>query len=137
MPANKTQATDGNVAAFIDAIPEDERRADARAIAAMLREVTGEPPTMWGPSIIGFGSYHYRHDSGREGDMPRLGFSPRKAAHTFYGGFGSQTDLLASLGKHNTGKGCVYIKRLRDIDMGVLKALAATSLAHMDKTHPR
>jgi hypothetical protein len=103
----------------------------------MMQSVTGEKPKMWGPSIIGFGSYHYTYESGREGDMPVVGFSPRKAATVVYGaiGFGEADGLLATLGKHTTGKGCLYIKKLADVDAKVLetlvtKAVAATRARH-------
>ena len=123
----KTQATDAAVDAFLDGAP---RSADARALAALMGEISGEPATMWGPSIVGFGRYRYTYDSGRSGEMCRIGFSPRKAALTLY--LASDTpareDLLARLGKHTTGKACVYIKALADVDMPTLRALIAASL---------
>ncbi len=138
MVENKTQPTESDVAVFIDAVESDARREDARALDAMLRRVTGLAPTMWGPSIIGYGRYHYRYESGREGEACRIGFSPRKAALVLY--FNGRTPafetLLATLGKHDSGKGCLYVKRLTDIDMAVLERLAAESLAYMDAHYP-
>jgi hypothetical protein len=113
MADNKTKATKVSVAAFIDALMDQTRRSDAKKLVRLMQSATGETPAMWGPSIIGFGSYHYRYASGREGDMPLIGFSPRKAA----------------TGKHTTGKGCLYIKKLADVDQGVLESLVAKSIA--------
>jgi hypothetical protein len=98
-----------------------------------MQSASGEEPTMWGPSIVGFGSYHYTYDSGREGDMPLVAFSPRKAATVLYSAIGSSGSeaLLAKLGKHTTGKGCLYIKRLADVDQEVLEALIVKSVAAM------
>jgi hypothetical protein len=112
------------VIAFIDALPED-KRADAKVLVNLMREVTGEKPKMWGPSIVGFGSYHYKYESGREGDSLLVGFSPRKPATVLYGLLGSSGSeaLLARLGNHTTGKGCLYIKKLADIDLKVLAVL--------------
>jgi hypothetical protein len=134
---NKTKATDASVAAFVDALPED-KRADAKALIKLMREVTGEKPKMWGPSIVGFGSYHYKYESGREGDSLLVGFSPRKPAMVLYGLLGKSESeaLLAKLGKHTTGKGCLYIKKLTDIDLKVLatlidKGYAAARVGHV------
>ena len=131
MADNKTKPTKLSVAAFIDALTDPVRRADAKALVKLLQSAAGEKPRMWGPSIIGFGSYHYRYESGREGDMPLIGFSPRKAATVLYSMLGSSDSpaLLAKLGKHTTGKGCLYIKQLADVDQEVLQTLAAKSLA--------
>ena len=128
---NKTKQTEVSVAAFIDAIADETRRADAKTLLKSMQSATGEKPKMWGPSIIGFGSYHYTYESGREGDMPLVGFSPRKAAIVLYGmrGASDSEALLARLGKHTTGKGCVYIKKLADIDQTVLASLVAKSVA--------
>ena len=133
MAENKTKATKLSVAAFICAIADSAKRADARALVNLLQSVSGEKPKMWGPSIIGFGSYHYRYESGREGDMPLIGFSPRKPALVLYNmlGFSDSAALLAKLGKHKTGKGCLYIKNLADVDQKVLQALAVKSIAGM------
>ena len=131
MADNKTKPTSLSVAAFINAITDPTRRADAKAIVKMMESVAGEKPRMWGPSIVGFGNYHYKYESGREGDMPLLGFSPRKAATVLYNmtGSGDCKALLAKLGKHTTGKGCLYIKKLADVDQQVLKAMAVKSVA--------
>jgi hypothetical protein len=128
---NKTKPTEVSVAAFINAIADSTRRADAKALVKLMQNAAGERPKMWGPSIIGFGNYHYRYDSGRQGDAPLIGFSPRKAASVLYGLIGSSDSraLLPKLGKHTTGKGCLYIKKLSDVDQQVLEAMAAKSLA--------
>jgi|SRR5579863_292753 len=137
MAENKTNPTKLSVAAFIAAIPEPTRRADAKALVKLLQSAAGEKPKMWGPSIIGFDSYHYKYESGREGDMPVVAFSPRKAATVLYGmiGFGEAAALLARLGKHTTGKGCLYIKKLTDVDQNVLEALVAKALAAKRAQH--
>ncbi len=138
MAANKTKPTKLRVAAFIDAITDSTRRADAKTLVKLMQHAAGEKPKMWGPSIIGFGSYHYRYDSGREGDMPLIGFSPRKAATVLYNMICSSDskDLLPKLGKHSTGKGCLYIKKLADVDQQVLETLIAKSLAAMRTQNP-
>jgi hypothetical protein len=135
---NKTQPTATDVATFVAAIPDAGRRTDAEALVALMTHLSGEPARMWGPSIIGFGEYHYRYDSGRTGSMSRIGFSPRKAETVVYliDGFAGQADFLARLGKHRIGKSCLYIKRLADIDMGVLEAMIAASLATMAERYP-
>ena len=127
MADNKTKPTKISVAAFIDAITDKDRRADAKALVKLMQKVSGEKPTMWGPSIIGFGSHHYVYDSGREGDMPLIGFSPRKAATVLYG-LSSSEALLPKLGKHTRGKGCVYIKKLADVDQKVLEAMVVKAV---------
>ena len=131
MAENKTKPTKASVAAFIDALPDQARRADAKAIVKLMQSASGEKPEMWGPSIIGFGSYHYRYDSGREGDAPLIGFSPRKAASVLYGVIGASDSkaLLNKLGKHTIGKGCLYIKNIADVDQSVLEKMMVKSLA--------
>ncbi len=133
MADNKTKPTTLSVAAFIDALADPARRGDAKALVKLMQSAAGEKPKMWGPSIIGFGSYHYKYDSGREGDMPLIGFSPRKAATVLYGmnASGDSKALQAKLGKHTTGKGCLYIKNLADVDRQVLGAMAAKAVAAM------
>jgi hypothetical protein len=128
MADNKTKPTKISVAAFIDSITDQSRRADAKALVKLMQKASGEKPTMWGPSIIGFGSHHYVYDSGREGDMPVVAFSPRKAATVLYG-LSSAEALLPKLGKHTRGKGCVYIKKLADVDQKVLAAMVGKSIA--------
>jgi hypothetical protein len=137
MAENKTKATEQSVPAFISALTDETRRADAKALAKMMQGVTGEKPKMWGPSIVGFGSFHYTYESGREGDMPVVGFSPRKAATVVYGaiGFGGADALLATLGKHTTGKGCLYIKKLADVDAKVLETLVSKAVAAKRTRH--
>jgi len=135
---NKTKPTQVSVAAFIDAITDQTKRADAKALVKLMQTATGEKPKMWGPSIIGFGSYHYKYESGREGDMPIVGFSPRKAATVLYitKDFSGSEALLAKLGKYTTGKGCLYIKKLSDADANVLETLVVKSVAAMRARHP-
>jgi Domain of unknown function (DU1801) len=133
MADNKTKPTSLSVAAFIDAIADPTRRADAKALVKMMQSAAGEEPRMWGSSIIGFGTYHYNYDSGREGDMLVIGFSPRKAANVLYGMIASDNckALLPKLGKYTTGKGCLYIKKLADVNQKVLEAMAVKSVAAM------
>jgi|ERR1700722_11069336 hypothetical protein len=138
MADNKTKPTKLSVAAFIDALSDKTKRADAKALVKLMQSASGEKPKMWGSSIIGFGSYHYTYESGREGDMPLAGFSPRKAATVLYGVTRSSDSeaLLAKLGKHTTGKGCLYVKKLADVDQKVLQALVVKSLAAMRARQP-
>jgi hypothetical protein len=139
MADNKTKPTKLSVAAFIDALTDETKRADAKAVIKLMQRATGEKSAMWGPSIIGFGNHHYKYESGREGDMPLAGFSPRKAATVFYGvtGFSGSEALLAKLGKHTTGKGCLYIKKLADVDQRVLEALVVKSVAAKRARRPQ
>ena len=144
MSENKTKPTGKAVTDFIDGIDHAGKREDAKAIDAMFRRLTGEEPVMWGPSIIGYGEYHYKYDSGREGDFLRTGFSPRKAKHSFYlmGGYcdeatGKKRDaLLEKLGKHATGKSCLYVNKLADIDMQVLEELVQLDWDTMNRLYP-
>jgi len=139
MAANKMQPTKVSVTKHIAAVPDAVRRADARALVRMLRRVTGESPRMWGPSIIGFGRYHYTYASGREGDAPLVAFAPRKTATVLYvmTGFKGEKGLLARLGNHKTGKGCLYVKALGDVDGTVLEQLLAKSVAAMRRKYGR
>ena len=129
MAENKTKPSDADVDAFLDAVDGEHRQADARAVLALMRDITGEEPVMWGPTMVGFGSVHYRYDSGREGDTFAVGFSPRKTALTVYlaEGFDGKDELLARLGPHKTGASCLYLKRLDAIDQGVLRDLVESS----------
>jgi len=138
MADNKTKATKLSVAVFIDALTDQTRRADAKALVKLMQSVVGEKPKMWGTSIIGFGSYHYTYGSGREGDMPLVGFSPRQSATVLYNMTASSDSaaLLAKLGKHTTGKACLYIKKLADVDPRVLEALLVKSIAAMRARYP-
>jgi hypothetical protein len=131
MAEAKTKPTKLSVDKFIESQPDEQVRADCAVIAKLMSEATGEQPKMWGTSIVGFGSYHYKYATGREGDMPIVGFSPRKQNLTLYVlmyGFEEQADLLKKLGKHTTGKGCLYIKRLSDVDLPTLKKLIKASV---------
>lgn len=127
---NKTRATDIEVATFLDTIEHPTRRADAERLDAIFREVTGWQPKMWGPTIVGYGSYHYRYETGREGDMCATGFSPRKASLVIYimPGYADFGALLSGLGKHKLGKSCLYITKLADIDEDVLRQLIRAGL---------
>lgn len=131
---NKTRATEISVASFVDGVEPEQRQADARTVIQLMARVSGAPATMWGPSIIGFGVNRYRYESGRQGEICRIGFSPRKAQLVFYIGIGTdfpgRDALLAQLGKHSTGKGCLYIKKLADVDLTVLERMVAASWAH-------
>jgi hypothetical protein len=129
MAENRTRPTAADVGAFLDAIDHDWRRSDARTMVELMRRVTGAEPVLWGPSIVGFGSHHYRYESGREGDVPAVGFSPRAAATTVYlrGDPLGYADDLAVLGPHSLGKGCLYLKRLGDVDLDVLARLVRRS----------
>lgn len=126
MAENKTTFTGASVDEFVANVEHPVRQSDARTLITLLGEVTGETAQMWGPSIIGFGVHHYRHDSGREGDTPTIAFSPRKASLSLYG-FSSapgSDELLAKLGKHKMSKACVYVNKLADVDQTVLRELA-------------
>jgi hypothetical protein len=139
MAETKTKPTEATADSFIEAVDDPVRREDAKVVRAMMERVTGEPARMWGPTIVGFGSYHYKYDSGHEGTSCRLGFSPRKAELVLYvlTGEAEQGARLAKLGKHRTGKSCLYIKKLADVDMGVLEDITRDALTHMDAKHPR
>ncbi len=138
MAENKTKPTESSVITFIEAFPDEAQREDAKIISVMMERLSGEPPKMWGASIIGFGTYHYKYDSGREGDSCRIGFSPRKGQMALYlvDGYEQRQEQLARLGKHKTGKACLYVKRLSDIDLGVLEEMIADSLLVMAQKYP-
>ena len=129
----KTQVNDASVTKFLETVSDEGRRNDCFEILNMMKQVTKEEPKMWGDSIVGFGSYHYKGKSGREGDWMLIGFSPRKANLTLYlmGGFETHTDLLKKLGKYTTSVGCLYIKKLDDVDRKVLKDLLQASVKRM------
>jgi hypothetical protein len=137
MAENKTQPTNSSVTAFINGIEDKERRAGARKISAMMRKVTGARPKMWGSSIVGFGQYHYKYASGREGDFILTGFSARKQALTIYvmTGFEGVDSIMSKLGKYKTGKSCLYIKRLSDVDQKLLQRLISRSVQYMRKNY--
>lgn len=127
----KTTPNDSDVDTFIDSVSNVRRRTDARTLVELMRSVTGEEPRMWGPSIVGFGSYHYRYPSGREGDMCAAGFSPRSSSTTIYfaDGFDEYADQLARLGPHTTSVACLYVKRLSEVDLDVLAEMIRASYA--------
>ena len=136
MAEPKTKPNRASVSAFLNAIEDPDRRRDCKTIAKLMRQVTDEKPKMWGASIVGFGSYHYKYASGREGDWFLTGFSPRKRSLTLYimSGFKKHDRLLAKLGKHGTGKSCLYINTLDDLDMDVLTELIEASVASVGRT---
>jgi Domain of unknown function (DU1801) len=133
MAENKTTPNDQSVEQFLNAIADEQKRTDSFTLVDLMRQVTGMDPRMWGSSIVGFGSYHYTYDSGREGDTILAGFSPRKQNLTIYnmGGIDPDDDLLKKLGKYTAGKGCLYIKRLDDIDLPTLKRLIEVSFTRV------
>jgi hypothetical protein len=132
----KTKLNDASVDEFIDNITDEQRRADCRAALKLMKKVTGAKPKMWGATIVGFGSYHYKYASGREGDWFQVGFSPRKQNLTLYimDGFAKYDELMAKLGKHKTGKSCLYVNKFADIDLAVLRELIEASVAHTNKS---
>lgn len=144
MGEKKTRPTERSVEAFIEAVEPASKREDARVLDAMFRRVTGEQPVMWGPSMIGYGRYHYRYETGREGDMLRAGFSPRKAKHSIYlmGGYCDEETAklrdaqLERLGKHSRGKSCLYINKLADVDLDVLEEMIAADWETMNARYP-
>ena len=133
----KTKRNKGDVTAFLNGVPDDGKRRDLFDILELMKKVTGEEPEMWGESIVGFGSYHYKYASGREGDWFLVGFSPRVQNLTLYimSGFDEYDNLLSKLGKHSTGKSCLYIKKLEDVNTDVLKDLVKQSVEHMQKSN--
>jgi len=134
----KTHVTNQDVIEYVEAIDHGRKKAEAFEILDMMKEITGMEPRMWGPSIIGFGSYHYVYDTGHEGDAPRLGFSPRKAKHVFYvlNQFEGQEALLDKIGKYKMGKSCLYINKLADVDMDVLRKICVASFEKNKKNFP-
>jgi hypothetical protein len=138
MAENKTKPTNADVGAFLDAVPNDQRRADGRRVCAMMERLSGEPPVLWGPSIVGFGRCRYRYDSGREGEMPRIGFSPRASELVLYltDDYPRHRAIMDRLGKHRTGKSCLYIRRLSDVAEAVLEELIVEALEHLREKYP-
>jgi hypothetical protein len=137
MADNKTKPTGASVDDYIASIASETRRADCRHLIRMMSRVTGEPPRMWGPSIVGFGSYHYRYESGREGDFFLTGFASRKGDLVLYvmPGFEPFADLMPRLGRHRTGKSCLYVKRLADLDPDVLEQILRESVRVVRRRH--
>ncbi|WP_372574953.1 DUF1801 domain-containing protein [Ruegeria jejuensis] len=138
MAPNKTVPTDADVNAFLNAVEPASKAADARVLDKLFRLVTGFEPVMWGPSIVGYGRYHYRYSSGREGDFLATGFSPRKAAHSIYimPGYTDFGPILSRLGKHKTGRSCLYVSKLTDIDLDVLGELISAGLRDLNSHWP-
>lgn len=138
MADNKMRPTDADADAWIAAVEPPARREEARRVDAWMREISGLPPVMWGSSIVGYGSCHYRYETGREGDMPRLSFSPRKGAFTLYlmPGFDGVAELLAKLGPHETAVSCLYLKKLDKVDADVLREILARTWAEMARRYP-
>jgi uncharacterized protein DUF1801 len=134
----KTVARTADPIAFIDRVKNEVKRKDSHELVAMMQDITGEPPKMWGPSIVGFGRYHYVYASGRSGEICLTGFSPRSGAIVVYLGPGIENEkLMSKLGKHKHGKGCLYINKLDDVDRGVLRKLVEHSIAELRKRGPR
>lgn len=138
MASNKTHVTEVSPADFIASVEHPVRRADAQALDVLFREVTGFQPKMWGPTIVGYGTYHYRYESGREGDTLATGFSPRKSSLSIYimPGYADFGDILDRLGKHKIGKACLYVNKLADIDTAVLRELIRAGLDDLDARWP-
>ncbi len=137
MAQNKTVRNDGDVLAYLESVQNKRRREDSLVVLKIMEEVTGEPAEMWGTSIVGFGSYHYKYESGREGDFMIAGFAPRKQALTLYimGGHERHEALYAKLGKYRTGRSCLYINKLDDVDLDVLREIISASVDYMRRTH--
>jgi hypothetical protein len=137
MAKNKTTETEASVEDFLNGITDDERREDAFKIAAIMREVTGYEAKMWGPAIIGFGSYHYKYESGREGDAPRAGFSPRAKEFALYltASFDGRETLLQKFGKHKSAKACIYVKKVKDVDENILREMIKRSVAYITEKY--
>lgn|SRR5690606_24267719 len=138
MYEQKTKPTDHSVIEFIEQVESEKKKEDAYRLLDIFTEASGYEPTMWGPSIIGFGSYHYKYPTGHEGDAPLVGFSPRKAKTSLYFATGDteRDELLQQFGKHTAGKACIYINKLADIDVEVLKKLIVQSITFLQKTYP-
>jgi hypothetical protein len=134
---NKTKPTRVSVAAFLKKAATGQQLKDSQELVKLFRELTGKPPKMWGPSIVGFDSYHYVYPSGHEGDAPLIGFSPRKGELSLYmAPYLDGAPLMAKLGKHKAGKGCLYIKKLDDVDRAILKKVAQASIAELRRRYP-
>lgn len=138
MAKNKTTETQNSIIDFINTVEDVTKRNDSFELVKLMQEQTGFEPKMWGPGIIGFGSYHYKYASGHEGDAPLVGFSPRKDAISLYlcSSFESKEELLSKFGKHKAGKGCIYIKKITDIDIEILKKMISYSVENLKKLYP-
>ena len=139
MTANKTTQNEDSVDEFLKKIEDPEKQKTSWQILEIIKEISGKEPKMWGDSIIGFGNYHYKYATGREGDWMRIAFSPRKQNFSIYimDGFDNHSELMKKLGKYKTGKSCLYIKKLQDIDINILKELMKESLLNMEKLYPK
>lgn len=139
MAKNKTEFTDVNVSAFINALTDEKKKADSLTLITLMEEISGEKAKMYGPTIVGFGEYHYKYDSGHEGNAPILGFSPRKAAFSLYvfTGLDEHLPLVEKLGKFTMGKACIYVKKLADIDIAALQELMKVSIEFISKKYQR
>ena len=139
MAENKTKATELSVKSYLSNIEDESRRKDCEALSTLMAKATKQHPKMWGTSIVGFGNYHYKYESGREGEAPLAAFSSRKGDITLYlaSGFPGQEELLTKLGKHKTGKGCLYIRKLSDVDHKTLEQLVVESVAQRRRNHPQ
>jgi hypothetical protein len=139
MAKNKTENTNEDVIAFINAVESEQKRKDSHSLIALMSEISGEQPKMFGPTIVGFGNYHYKYESGHEGTAPLLGFSPRKAAFSLYvfTGLEEHAHLLNGLGKFTMGKACIYVKKLSDIDEGTLIRLMEASIEYITQKYTR
>ena len=137
MSKRRTTQNEADVDAFLDGVEHPQRRTDARQLLELMQAVTGEPPKMWGTSIVGFGRYHYRYASGREGDSLMVGFSPRKQNLVIYimPGFSDFGEILGKLGKYRTGRSCLYVNKLDDVDLGLLEELVRESVAEMRRRY--
>jgi len=138
MAENKTRQTDESVQSFLQGVEDQRKREDSFELVRLMEEATGEPAKMWGSAIVGFGSYHYKYESGREGDNMLIGFSPRKDTFALYGlnVFEGYDEMLGELGKHKTGKGCLYVRSLKDVDVAVLKDIMARATKQQRENHP-
>lgn len=139
MAKNITTQTSINVDDFINTVKDETKRKDSFSLINLIKKQTGLEPKMWGPSIVGFGSYHYKYGSGHEGDSPLIGFSPRASAITLYlsGQFEKREELLKKLGKHKTDKGCIYVKKLEDINIEILQKMITNHIKHIQKLYPK
>lgn len=139
MAKNKTTETESSVIDFINTVADEKKRIDALELVRLMKEQTGFDAKMWGTGIVGFGSYHYKYESGHEGDAPLVGFSPRKDAISLYlnPNFENKEELLSKFGKHKAGKGCIYIKKIADIEVEILKKMISLSIENLNKLYPQ
>ncbi|MFN8254066.1 MAG: DUF1801 domain-containing protein [Bacteroidales bacterium] len=138
MAKNKTTENENSVTTFIEAVADENKRQDCKSLITLMKKITGEEPKMWGPAIVGFGSHHYKYESGREGDSPNVSFSPRASSIAIYlsGSFEKREELLQKFGKHKSDKGCIHIKTLADINQDIFKEMITRHLDHVKKLYP-